>query len=128
MKIHEKRDVGGETHEMRNANHISSYGGSSSPSHTKQLRTSKRRAARRTADETAYPSASTPRPHLDVRCRPTLSSAREREECGDEDGDESGEQSGKMLSARTWRERAGRAESISSVRMHCAEPRRTMRE
>ena len=120
------------THDTRNANHISSYGGSSSPSHTKHLKTSNLRAAPLTADETAYPSGSTPRPHPDVRCRPTLSSAREREREGGRDEYESriesGEQSGKTLSARTWRARAGRAESISSARMHCAEPRRTMRE
>jgi hypothetical protein len=53
------------THEMRNANHMSSYGGSSSPSHTNERRTSRWRAVRRTADETTYPSGSTLRPHLD---------------------------------------------------------------
>lgn len=77
-----------KTHKMRNANHMSSYGGSSSPSQAKQRRTSKCFAARRTADDTAYASGSALRPHLD-------------------DAPPPGE-SGLTLSERTCRARSGR--------------------
>ena len=87
-----------ETHEIRKANHMSSYGGNSSPSQSKHRRTSRYLATLNTADDTAYASGRALRPHLD----------------DDDDEDALGplpavNESGQTLSERTCRARSGRA-------------------
>jgi hypothetical protein len=51
-----ERETQTQTHKIRKANHMSSYGGNSSPSQTKHRRTSKCLATFNTADDTAYAS------------------------------------------------------------------------
>lgn len=79
---------------------MSSYGGSSSPSHTKHRRTSRCLATLNTADDTAYASGSTLRPHFDADADDDDNAPVPRPASGE---------SGQTLSERTCRARSGRA-------------------